>query len=223
MVKHIVFEDKTYGTFEYIIQENDTVFTGTFYIYDENGNIKRKGQNVNNKFYGVYCDYYPDGKIESKRFRSDNRDVGEITWYRKDGILEKYNFLDDLDRVNFIAKYDEKGNIKDANGLILIEVNQFKLRQQNPNLYYKIGDSIKYKFMLPNIPNTTKKFDFKLKDFDNSKIKRFVKKIEPVSVEVIDIASKRGRNIIEAHVEYKFNDETKIVLKDSLFFEYNVK
>lgn len=222
-VKKVVFLDKGYGLYDYYIENGDTIMNGDFSIFDKNGRLKKKGKSVRNQFYGPYEDYYPYGQIESSRFRENNKDIGEITWFRPDGSLDTYNFYDDFGDVNFVAKYDEENNVKKAEGLILFEIYQFKLREENKQITYKLGDSIRYQFMSPNIPNTEKKFEFELKDYDNSKIVRKTKNINPVTLDVVDEIVKKGNNTVEARVWYKFKDRRKQTLTDTISFQFYVE
>jgi hypothetical protein len=225
LVKKIVFQDSiySYGLYEYKIVNGDTVMSGNFSVFDKNGALRRKGKSVRSQFYGMYEDYYPNGKIESSRFRKSNKDIGEVTWFRTDGSLDTYNFYDDLGSVNFVAKYNKMNVLESCNGLILFEVYQFKLNKQDKKKVYEIGDKVKYQFMFPNIPNTERDFHFELLGYDNSKIERFVKKIEPVTLDVEEKAVKKGENTIRAYIKYKFKDERKTILADTVSFSFYVK
>jgi hypothetical protein len=77
--------------------------------------------------------------------------------------------------------------------------------------------------MFPNIPNTERKFRFELLDFDNSKIRRRTKKIEPVTLDVEEITVKKGKNTIRAYIEYKFKDERQIILSDTISLDFYVE
>ena len=77
--------------------------------------------------------------------------------------------------------------------------------------------------MFPNIPNTERKFHFELLDYDNSKIKRTVTKIEPVTLDVEEQAVKKGKNTIRAYIQYKFKDKGETILSDTISFDYLVE
>lgn len=222
-VKKVIWSDKSYGLFDYYVDNGDTIYNGDVSIFDSNGKLKRKGKLVKNQFYGLYKDYYPNGRVESIRFRKNDEDFGEITWYRADGTIKRYSFYDDLGNLNFTAKFDKEEVLETCEGLILFEIYQFKKKKQNEKMTYKLGDRIKYQFMFPNIPNTERDFHFELLDYDNSKINRVVKKVEPVILDIEEPAVKKGKNTIRAYVKYKFKDKRKVVLTDTISFSFYVK
>jgi hypothetical protein len=185
--------------------------------------LKHVGKYVNNKIYGKYKEYYPNGNIESIRFIENNNDMGEASWYYLNGQIEQYSFYDDFGRTIFKAQYDKDGVLKIAEGWILLEIYQNKLRANGKQRKYNIGDKIKYQYMFPNIPNTDRKFHIELKGYDNSKIKRKTRHIEPVTLEIEEEVVKKGKNEIIAYVEYKFKDVRREILRDSVSFEFEVR
>lgn len=218
------YKDESYLKSEYYLNEiGDTILNGKCSIFSNKDVLILSSNLLNNEIYGRTKYYNSNGKIDSIKYIINKKEIGEIEWFHKNGKICKYNFYDDLNNLNFYAKYDLNGNLESCNGLILIEVFQFKLNQKKIKKVYKIGEKVKYQFMFPNIPNTTRFFKYKLLNFDNSKIIRTEKKIEPVTLEVEDICIKKGKNIIEAQIKYIFNDKNKIILSDTISFEYFVK
>lgn len=215
--------DEGYALFEYYLKNGDTILDGNFKIFNSEDNIKRSGKYTQNEFLGLYTDYHDNGHVECTRFRKSGKNIGEITWYRADQTIELYNFFDDLGNLNFFAKYDKLGTLESCEGKILFEIYQFKLRAQNKQKIYSLGDKVKYQFMFPNIPNTKRDFYYELLDYDNSKIERDVKKIEPVTLEIQEPAVKKGKNTIKAYITYTFTDERKITLSDTTSFDFYVE
>ncbi|WP_177733813.1 toxin-antitoxin system YwqK family antitoxin [Flavobacterium inviolabile] len=218
------FSDNTgYSIVEYRIENGDTIADGKYSYYDNQNRLRKTGTFVDNEIYGTTKFYYENGNVESIHFIKDNKDIGEVTWNYPDGKIRKYSFYDVLGNLNFIANYDKEGTMETCKGLILFEIYQFMLRKQKKPKRYKIGDTVKYQFMFPNIPNTERKFHFELLDYDNSKIKRDVTKIEPVTLDVEEQAVKKGKNTIRAYIQYKFKDKRETVLSDTLSFDYHVE
>ncbi len=222
-MKHYYPDNSGYVIAEYLLDNGDTIIDGKCTFYDNQNRIRKTGTYVDNEIYGTTKFYFENGNVESIHFVKNDKDIGEITWNYPNGKIRKYAFYDDFERPIFIAKYDKDGVLDDCEGLILFEIYQFKIRAQKKPKRYKIGDTVKYQFMFPNIPNTERKFHFELLDYDNSKIKRTVTKIEPVTLDVEEQAVKKGKNTIRAYIQYKFKDKRETVLSDTISFDYLVE
>jgi hypothetical protein len=222
-LKYKFLDGSGYAVFQYYLNNGDTIIDGPYSVYDKKNILKKTGTYINNEIYGITKFYYNNGNVESIHFIENSKDIGEISWYYSNGNIEKYSFYDDLGNLNFFANYNKKGEIEKWEGRILLEVYQYKLKEQNIENTYKLGEKIRYQFMFPNIPNTERKFRFELLDFDNSKIRRRTKKIEPVTLDVEEITVKKGKNTIRAYIEYKFKDERQIILSDTISLDFYVE
>jgi hypothetical protein len=201
----------------YYIKNNDTVLNGNYFKYDKQNKLIRTGKFINGEPFGNYKKYFPNGKVESIRFIKNKKDIGETTWFYTNGNIEQYIFYDDFRNATFIAKYDK------GDGYIILEIYQHKLRNQGKQITYKIGDKIRYQYMFPNIPHAERKFRIELKDYDNSKLKRVIKHIAPVTLDIEEKAVKKGKNTIMAYIEYKIKEKDNLKIKDSVWFDFYVK
>lgn len=214
------------GTNEYIIKSGDTILNGKFINYNEKGTKISEGQFVNGNINGKCSYYYDNSKIEEIHFRK-NKDVTlESTFYNPNGLLEKYVVYDDLGKSSFIIHFDEKGVTK-YDGYFQIETYQYKYANkskfniaEDQNL--KIGDTLKYSYIVANIPNAKRSFTIENVGLDNAKVKRTTKKVDPCQIDVKEVLTKKGRNIIRSIVKYEFNDRVTPVFTDTLSFNVNV-
>jgi hypothetical protein len=88
--------------------------------------------------------------------------------------------------------------------------------------YLKVGDTIKYKYLIANIPNSKQNFFIQTLGLDNSKIKRVIKKTPATETDVAEIATKQGLNTIRGIVKYELNDKGKTVIQDTISFDVMV-
>lgn len=207
----------------YYIKNNDTVLNGNYSKYDKQNKLIRTGKFINGESFGNYKEYFPNGRVESIRFIRNKMDVGETKWFYPNGNIEQYTFYDDFINPTFIAKYDQNGLFDKGDGYILLEIYQSKLRNQGKQITYKVGDKIRYQYMFPNIPHAERKFHIELKGFNNSKLKRVMRRIEPVTLDVEEEVVKKGKNTIMAYIEYKIKEKDNLIIKDSVRFDFYVK
>ncbi|AMO21128.1 toxin-antitoxin system YwqK family antitoxin [Flavobacterium columnare] len=217
---------KLIGTNEYVLRNGDTIMHGQFVNYNENGIKISEGQFVNNEPNGL-CTYYDENGIkEVVHYRKNSNITLESTFYNPKGFIEKYVVYDDLGKSSFIIGFDEKGVTK-YNGYFQIETyqykfshpEQFKIKEQQ---YLKVGDKLKYSYLIANIPNAKRSFKIENISVDNSKVKRTLKHIEPCQWDVEEILTKKGKNTIRSIVKYEFKDKVTPVFIDTLSFDIEV-
>ncbi|WP_105195226.1 hypothetical protein, partial [Flavobacterium columnare] len=188
------------GINEYIIRNNDTILQGKFERYNDKGILISKGEFINGHINGK-CSYYDDdGKIEEIHFRKNKDITLESTFYNSKGFIQKYISYDYLGNYFFTIHFDEKGVTK-YNGYFQIETyqckfshpEQFKIKEQQ---YLKVGDKLKYSYLIANIPNAKRSIKIENMSVDNSKVKRTLKHIEPCQWNVEEVLTKKGKNTI---------------------------
>ena len=214
------------GKNEYVIRNNDTILNGKFERYNGNGILISKGQFLEGHVHGKCRYYYENGKIEEVHFRK-NKDVTlESAFYNPKGFIEKYIVYDYLGNYFFTIYFDEKG-VTNYEGHFQIETYQYKYSNkakfnitEDQNL--KVGDTLKYSYIVANIPNAKRSFTIENVGLDNSKVKRTTKKVEPCQIDVKEVLIKKGKNTIKSIVKYKFNDKVTPVLTDTLSFDVEV-
>jgi len=214
------------GINEYVIRNNDTILNGKFERYNDKGILISKGQFLNDEVYGKCFYYYDNGKIESIYFRKNSKINLECFYYNRNGFIEKYIMCDDFGKSAFVINFDEKG-VTTYNGYFQIETYQYKYANkakfnitEDQNL--KVGDTLKYSYIVANIPNAKRSFTIENVGIDNTKVKRITKKIEPCQLDVKEVLTKKGKNTIRSIVKYEFNDKVTPVFTDTLSFDVNV-
>ncbi|MDW8849703.1 hypothetical protein SD960_06335 [Flavobacterium sp. MMLR14_040] len=220
-------KDKQIVFSEYIIKNGDTILDGNYIVRKYDGIKIKSGVYKNGRAIGPLIFYFNNGNIESIDYKNEKRLSQETKYYYESGKIKKYALSDDLGNTAFIIKYDESGDINSYEGLVLMEVYQYKIAHQEGfkikiNQYLKVGDTLKYKYLLANIPNTKRSFKIENIDVDNSKVKRILRKIPPVESDVKEVLTKKGINTIRAIVKYEFNDKEKTVIKDTISFKVMV-
>ncbi|WP_375605347.1 hypothetical protein [Flavobacterium davisii] len=214
------------GINEYIIRNSDTILQGKFERYNDKGILISKGQFLNDEVYGKCLYYYHNGKVKSIYFRKNSKINLECFYYNQNGLLEKYIMCDDIGNTAFIIYFDEKGATK-YNGYFQIETyqykfshpEQFKIKEQQ---YLKVGDKLKYSYLIANIPNAKRSIKIENISVDNSKVKRTLKHIEPCQWDVEEVLTKKGKNTIQSIVKYEFKDKVTPVFIDTLSFDIEV-
>lgn len=212
---------------EYVIRNGDTVFHGKFIQYNEKGNKIAEGNFVDNEPYGKSIYYFDNGNIESIHYRKNSKITVENIQNYPNGNIKRYMLYDDLGIPDFSIHYDEQGNVENYKGLPLIEIYQYKIANKERfnikvNQFLKVGDTLKHKYLIANIPNAKQNLKIKLIDPDLLGYKSKIIKKPPVEVNAADVLTKKGVYSVKAVVEYKFNDNKKTVIKDSIYFEVNV-
>jgi len=211
---------------EYVIRNGDTVFQGRFVQYNEKGIKIAEGNFINGHIEGECIYYYDSGKIESIHYKKNGKITLDSKFYDTTGLMNKYVLYDDIGKPSFIIRFDEKGATK-YEGYFQLEIYQYKFSHKKEfssteDQYLKVGDTLKYKYIVANIPNA--KRDFKVENIgvDNSKVKRTIKELYPTQINVEEVLIKKGKNTIRSIVQYKFNDKVTPIFKDTIYFNVNV-
>lgn len=218
---------KLVGTNEYIIKNGDTIMQGKFVNYNEQGNKIAEGQFLNNDVYGK-CIYYFDNKnIKSIYYRQNSKITLEAIWNYPDNKVQQYTMYANFGEPLFIIKYDKSGVIDSYKGTPQLEIYQHKVDIQNHKNEQiknslKVGDKLKYSYLIANIPNAKRSFKIENLNVDNSKVKRTLKHIEPCQWDVEEVLTKKGKNNIRSIVKYEFKDKVTPVFIDTLSFDVNV-
>lgn len=215
------------GTNEYIIRGSDTIMHGKFVNYNERGIKISEGQFVNGNISGKCLYYYDNGVLESKCYKKTTEITLEAMWNYPNGQLEKYVMYTDFGEPIFIIKYDKKQIVDSYKGRPQLEIYQHKVDTISRNYEqirnsFKIGDKLKYNYIVANIPNAKRSFTIENLGIDNSKVKRTQKHILPTQIDVEEVLTKKGKNTIRSIVRYEFNDKVTPVFTDTLFFDVNV-
>lgn len=215
------------GTNEYIVKNGDTIMHGKYVNYNERGIKISEGQFENNEPNGKNTFYYDDGKLESIHFRKNSKITEESIYYYENGNIRKVIMYDPLGLEAFIARYDEQGNLKSYDGYPQLETYQYKYANKarfniTEDQKLKVGDTLKYSYIVANIPKTKRSFKIENVGIDNAKVKRITKKIEPCQIDVKEVLTKKGKNTIRSIVKYEFNDKVTPVFTDTLSFNINV-
>ncbi|NHM06554.1 hypothetical protein G4D82_04920 [Flavobacterium sp. CYK-4] len=212
---------------QYIIKDNDTIVHGTSVSYDKKGNKIVEGQFVNNKPFGKWVYYFNNGNIKAIHYRLNKKSNAESIWNYSNGKIERYVLYDEFEKPVFIIRYDEAGNVKSYEGLPLIEIYQFKIARKekfkiNIDQYLKVGDTLKYQYLLANLPNSKRNFKIERIGCSNLYIKRILTNNPPSIITVKEVVNKKGINTIRAVVQYKFSDIEKTVINDTISFDIEV-
>lgn len=215
------------GINEYVIQNNDTILNGKFERYNDKGILISKGQFLNDEVYGKCLYYYDNGVLESTYYKKSTDITLEAMWNYPNGQLEKYVMYTDFGKPLFIIKYDKKHIVDSYKGRPQLEIYQHKVDTTSRNYKqikysFKIGDTLKYTYLVANIPNAKRSFTIENVGIDNAKVKRITKKVEPCQLDVKEVLTKKGKNTIRSIVKYEFNDKVTPVFTDTLTFNVDV-
>ncbi|MCB6089529.1 hypothetical protein [Flavobacterium psychrophilum] len=218
---------KLIKTHEYIIRYGDTIFQGKFVNYNENGIKIAEGQFLENEPNGICSYYYDRGKIESVFYRKTSKITLESHYYNTGGLIRKYVMCNDLGEPKFIIEFDE-GAVKRYTGYSTYPVKQYKLGNKNQieiktGNVLKVGDVIKYDYVLANIPYAKRTFKIETEGIDNSKVKRTITKEAPTRIIVEEVLTQKGLNRIKAITQYRFDDKVTPIKNDTVSFDVNVK
>jgi hypothetical protein len=194
--------------------------------YNEQGNKISEGNFIDGHIKGKTINYYVNGKIESVVYHKNPELIEEGTYYDKKGMIESYIMYDDFGKSCFVISFDEKGP-KEYDGHALLEIYQYKFNHKKEyniktDQILKVGDTLTYKYLVANIPNTTLAFEIENVGIDNTKVSRFITKRAPVEVGVKEILFKKGINTIRAVACYKFNDTIVPSIIDTISFNVKV-
>ncbi|KQO27270.1 hypothetical protein ASF10_23295 [Flavobacterium sp. Leaf82] len=218
---------KLIGTNEYVIRNGNSIQHGKFVNYNERGIKIAEGNFVNNEPNGKSIYYFDNGKIESVHYRKNSKVTEESIFYNSDGLIRKYIMYNDIGEAKFIIDFDGK-TVKKYDGYATYPVNQYKIEKEkkyeiNTRDTLKVGDVIKYEYLLANIPNAKRTFKIETEGIDNSKVKRTITKEVPTRIVVEEVLTKKGLNRIKAITQYTFNDNVTRVKNDTVTFDVNVK
>jgi len=217
---------KLISTYEYVIRDGDTIMQGKFLIYNKKGNKFAEGQFLDGHINGK-CIYYSDnGKIESTVFKKNKIDL-ERTFYNPSGLIDKYVMYNDYGEAKFFIDFEKK-TVKKYDGYVIYPINQYKIEKGKRYEIYtrdtlKVGDVIKYDYLLANIPYTKRTFKIETEGIDNSKVQRTIDKEVPTRIVVQEVLTKKGLNRIKAITQFVFDDKVTPVKNDTASFDVNVK
>ncbi|MBF2093074.1 toxin-antitoxin system YwqK family antitoxin [Flavobacterium psychrophilum] len=218
---------KLIKTHEYIILYGDTILQGKFVNYNENGIKIAEGKYVENEPNGICKYYYDDGKIESVFYRKNSKIDLEAFHYYQNGTINQYTLYDDVGKTAFFIKFNKKVVTK-YDGYALLPLNQYKINNGDQIEFtlkdtLKVGDVIKYDYVLANIPYAKRTFKIETEGIDNSKVKRTITKEAPTRIIVEEVLTQKGLNRIKAITQYRFDDKVTPIKNDTVSFDVNVK
>lgn len=225
-LKEYSLAGKLIGTNEYIIRNGDTILNGKFIKYNEEGIKIAEGQFVNNEPTGICSYYYDIGKIKSVYYRKDSKVNLECTHYDQSGLINKYILCDSIGKTAFIIKFEDKV-VKMYDGYSIWPVKQYKIVNKKQTEIkaedvLKVSDTIRYNYLVANIPNAKRSIKIENISVDNSKVKRVIKSKLPAEIIVEEVLTKKGLNRIKAIVQYTFNDKVTPVKNDTVSFDIYV-
>lgn len=217
---------KLLKTHEYILSNGDTILEGKFINYNEKGIKIAEGKFINNEPNGV-CSYYDNnGKIESVYYRKNTKVNLECIYYDKKGLINKYIMCDSLGKTAFIIRFGDK-IVKMYDGYSIWPVAQYKLINKRQigiktEDILKIGDTIRYSYLLANIPNAKRSFRIENSIGDNPKVKRIIKSKLPTEIIAEEVLNNKGINRIKIIAQYTFDDKVTPILNKEVSFDVNV-
>jgi len=219
-------DGKLIGANEYIIRNGDTVLHGKFVRYNEKGIKIAEGQFADNEPTGICSYYFDNGKIRTVYYRKDSKINLESTYYDQNGLINKYIMCDSLGKTAFIIKFEEK-TVKMYDGYSIWPVGQYKIENKKnveikKDEVLKVGDTIRYYYLVANIPHTKRSFKIQNVGVDSSKVKRVIKTKLPTELIVEEVLTKKGLNRIEIIAKYTFDDKVTPVLNKKVSFDVNV-
>ena len=226
-IKKYYPDSKETLTFDYIIRNGDTINNGKSIIYNEKGIKTSECNFVNNVLKGKRIHYYDNGKIESIEYNLDNKRKAEILWNYTNEKVKEYALYNPAGELTFNIKFNQDGTVAEYKGYPSIEIYQYKFANKErfnikENQHLKVGDTLRYQYLVANIPNAKRSFSIENISIDNSKVKRIIKTTPPTGIDVKEVLTTKGKNTIRAIVKYQFNDKITPVLKDTTNFEVNV-
>ncbi|MBS7229920.1 hypothetical protein KHA90_02690 [Flavobacterium psychroterrae] len=138
------------------------------------------------------------------------------------GKIMRYTSYDDLGVQAYTILFDENENVVNFKGYPLIETYQNNISKkrrlkQEVNQYLKVGDTLKYHYLIANVPNA--KRIFKIENENNKKAKRTLKNTSQIGIDVKEVLVKKGINTIEAVLTYEFTDKEKTSVTYTEIFE----
>lgn len=225
-IKKYYPESKETYVYNYIVRNSDTILHGKVIVYNKKGHKIAEGNLINNVPQGKFIYYYSNGKIESIKYVIDGKRNLEYFWYYPNEKIKKYAFFSRYEEPFFLISYDEKGPTK-YEGSTIEKIYHGKLNSKKhdnitDNHHFKIGDTLIHQYLVANIPNTVRNLKIENLSIENSKVKRFLKKVNPCQLNVEEILTKKGKNTIRTIVKYEFKDKLIPVINDTLTFDVDV-
>jgi len=218
-------EGQLLRTNEYVIRNGDTIFHGKFVSYNEKGIKISEGKFVDNEPNGNCFYYYGNGKLESVFYRKNSEINLECTYYDQNGLKNKYIMCDSLGKTAFIIKFTNKV-VKMYDGYSIWPIGQYKIENKKLREIkagtLKIGDTIRYNYLVANIPYAKRTFKIETVGADNSKAKRIIKSKLPTEIIVEEVLTKKGLNRIQIVAQYDFEDKITPKLNKIVSFDVNV-
>lgn len=201
---------------EYKKKAGKSILHGNFHEFSSKGVLITEGKFLNDVAYGIWKYYDDDGNLKSVKFRKNDTITLEAKLYNTTGTLKQYVFLSENNEAEFISNYDEKG-IRDLNGFTLGGINY-------EDKTYKLGDEIKYDFLVANIPQAKRKVIIENLAKDNSKVNRKITREAPCKWIVNEKLMNKGINEVRIVVINEFDKSTGIKpINDTLGFKINVQ
>ncbi|OXA88700.1 toxin-antitoxin system YwqK family antitoxin [Flavobacterium hercynium] len=227
VLKRYIPETKDTLTTEFVIRNNDTIPHGKYIVHNENGNKTDEGSFVDGHIKGKSIHYFDNEMIESICYYKSVKIKEECTFYYFNEKTMKYYMYNDLGELEFIIYYDKFGNVESYEGTPLLEIYQYKVANKEKfktkiEQHLKVGDTLKYEYLIANIPNAKRTFKIKNLDVDNTKVDLSFRKTSQVGIEVEETLTQKGINTIQATVKYEFNDKEKTIINDTLSFQVTV-
>jgi hypothetical protein len=222
------YNPKTHTTFttEFVVRNGDTINHGKFFRFNAKGVKIAEGVFVNGEIKGKFIHYFDNGKIKNSFFHLNNTITLEDIYYNPNGTVKEYDMYDMSGKLAFIIYFDEKG-VTRYDGYPLMEIYQYKFSHKEQNNIkkdqnLKVGDTLKYEYLLANIPNAKRSFKIENLAIDNNKVKRTIIRKPPTILEVKEVLTRKGITTIRAIVQYKFKDKVTPVFNDTISFEVTV-
>ncbi|KQB38376.1 hypothetical protein RC62_1731 [Flavobacterium aquidurense] len=229
VLKRYNTETKETTTLEYIIRNGDTIAHGKLARYNKEGKKVKDANFINGEISGEVINYFDTGVIKSMYYYKldNNRIPDENIENFPSGKIMSYTLYDDLGISAFTIYFDEKGSVKNYDGYPILEIHQYKIENKEKfktktNRHLKVGDTVKYQFLIASIPNVKRDITIENLDVDNLTAKRTFKQMSRVSFDVEEILTEKGINTIRAVVKYEFNNKEKKVINAMIFFKVEV-
>lgn len=219
-------KDKQIVYSEYIVKNGDTILDGNYKVYTHEGKKVKSGKYKNGKSIGAVIFYYDNGIIETIENNYNNK-FRDVVFNHTNGKTERYELYDNYGNLNFIINFDSLGNIINYKGFSIMEIYQYKYANKKQfdikeDQHLKVGDDLKYRYILANIPNVKRSLKIENLSIGNSNVKRTIKETEPCQIDVEEVLIKKGKNTIRSIVRYEFNDKITPVFTDTLSFDVDV-
>lgn len=206
---------------KYIITIVFALIVGLIVLFFYSSDIKQK------KDASEYVAENGDSVLDEKLLLSnqqENKLLEERIENFPSGKIMRYTSYDDLGVQAYTILFDEKGNVENYKGLPLKETYQSKISQKRQlkekvDQYLKVGDTLKYHYLIANVPYAKRSFKIINPEVDNDKVKRTVTKTSKIGIDVKEVLTQKGIHTIEAVVNYEFEDKEKTSVTYTEIFE----